>query len=64
LRTLLEHESADELLLKAWGQMGPANPAEPDAARFASNIIELHKASGGSKADAIRIMFEHRGLKL
>jgi tetratricopeptide (TPR) repeat protein len=64
LRTLLERDATDALLVKAWGQMRSANPAQPDAVRFASNIVELHKASGGSKADAIRVMFERRGLKL
>jgi tetratricopeptide (TPR) repeat protein len=64
LRTLLERDAADALLVKAWEQMRPANPAQPDAVRFASKIVELHEASGGSKGDAIRVMFERRGLKL
>jgi tetratricopeptide (TPR) repeat protein len=64
LRTMLDRDAADALLLKAWAQMRTANPAQPDDVRFASNIVELHKASGGSQADAIRLMFARRGLKL
>jgi tetratricopeptide (TPR) repeat protein len=64
LRTLLEREAADTLLLQAWHQMRPSDPAQPDPVRFASKIIELHKSSGGTKTEAIRLMFERRGIKL
>lgn len=64
LRSLLDQESADALLLQAWQRMGSADPAQADAVTFASNIIELHKASGGKKTDEIRQLFQRRGLKL
>jgi tetratricopeptide (TPR) repeat protein len=64
LRTLLNRDTADGLLLKAWGQMHSDDPTTSDAVRFASSIIELHKSAGGAKEGAIRQMFERRGLRL
>lgn len=64
LRTLLDRDAADVLLLQAWRQMNSTDPAQPDAVRFASKIIEVHKSSGGTKTEAIRQMFEKRGLQL
>jgi tetratricopeptide (TPR) repeat protein len=64
LRTLLGSGSADALLLQAWEQMRPSNPAEPDAVRFVSKIIDLHRSNGGKQAELIRLLFERRGVKL
>ncbi len=64
LRSLLSRESADALLFQAWQQMLSADTDQPDAIAFASRVIDLHKAAGGDKGDAIRQLFQHRGLKL
>jgi tetratricopeptide (TPR) repeat protein len=62
LRKMLGREAADTLLLQAWRQMPTAQPTQPDAVLFAATLIELHKSSGGTQADAIQRMFERRGL--
>jgi len=64
LRSLLNRESADALLLLAWQQTLSADTDQPDSIAFASRIIDLHKAAGGDKGDAIRQLFQRRGLKL
>jgi hypothetical protein len=63
LRSLLSRESADVLLLHAWQQMLSVKTDQPDSIAFASRIIDLHTAAGGDKSDAIRQLFQLRGLK-
>jgi tetratricopeptide (TPR) repeat protein len=64
LRSLLDRDATDALLLKAWGQIRSEDSKSPEPVRFASSIIDLHKSSGGSREEAIRQMFQRRGLKL
>jgi hypothetical protein len=63
LRTMLGASNSDRLLVEAWKQMGPASQPDSYARNFAIKIIDLHNASGGTHSDAIRALFERRGLK-